>query len=270
MQASPLQAIRISVVHLASACHFWESAFGYQFVRETQVEDPALRSVWEVEGGSLHVARLERRGEPYARLELYQWENCTGEPARDPHRPWDPGVRELQFHVDDLSKSRAHLERLRCHFPNGDSVFMTPFGERCRLVTNGTAAASVALTVPSLEEAQAFFQDGLGWTCKELTGATDAASISSAARLLCASNGSGFGRIEASEYRRLADPRAPIDRSPRMSPRYTGVWMLTTSTSRLPEGDRRIIDCDVPFVGRTRAIVSRAPGGVRFGVFEAI
>lgn len=270
MQASPLRAIRISVLNLASACHFWESAFGYQFVREAQADDPVLRRAWEVEGGSLHVARLERPGEPYARLELYQWEYCTGEPARDPHRPWDPGVRELQFQVDDLIRSRAHLERLRCQFLGDAPVFVTPFGERCRLVSTGIATASVALTVPSLQEARTFFVDLLGWTCKELTSGPDAASITSAARLLCSSNGSGFGRIEASEYRRLADPRPPIDRSIRMSPRHTGVWMLTASTTRLPEGDRRIIDCDVPFVGRTRAIVTRAPGGVRFGVFEAL
>lgn len=261
MRANPLQAIRIGVLNLAAACHFWESAFGFQVVGQTQVDDLVLRKLWEAEGGFLHAARLERPGDPCGRLELYQWEGCSGEPARDPQNPWDPGVRELQFHVADAAKSRWQLERLHCRFPDPDPfVFVTPFGERCRIVDNGAVAAPVVLTVPALAEAREFFETFLGWSCQEEAAAT---------QILCSAGGGGFGRIAVSEYRRFADPRLPVDRAPRMSPRYTGVWMLTASTGQLPAADSRIIRCQVPFVGPTHAIVTRAPGGVRFGVYEA-
>ncbi len=271
MRVSPLQAIRISVSNLPAACHFWESTFGFQFAAETEVYDSVLRRLWDAEGGSLRAARLERPGDPYARIELYHWDGCVNEPIRDPRRPWDPGVRELQFHVSDLARTAAHLERIQCRFLEGSSVFVTPFGERCRLVSNGTAAASVALTVASHDEARAFFTGFLGWSCevRQEGLVPGAASIAGGERLVFSSSGSGFGRVEVSEYRRFADPRVGVPTAARMSPRYTGVWMLTASTDRLPPGDPRIADVDVPFIGRRKAIVGRAPSGVRFGVFEA-
>src|SRR4051812_48754877 len=143
MRVSPLQAIRISVINLAAACHFWETSFGFRLTATTEVHDPTLRRLWETEGGAMHVARLEKLGESFARLELYQWEGCTGEPIRDAGRPWDPGVRELQFRVDDHARTIAHLERLQCQILDS-SVFVTPFGERCRLVNQPKPA--VALT----------------------------------------------------------------------------------------------------------------------------
>jgi len=270
MRASPLQAIRIATVNLAAARHFWESAFGFRFVAETEVHDPVLRRLWDTtDGGTVRVAWLDLPDHPCARLELYQWEGCTGEPIRDARRPWDTGVREVCLPSRaglDNDRMRAQLERMQCRFLAAD-VFINPFGERCRLST----AASVSLTVQELESAEQFFNGFLGWDCEvrdEVTVA-GAATIAPGSRLLFAPAGSnGYGKVEASLYRRLADPRETIATAPRMSPRYTGVWMLTASVARLPEDDPRIVDCDIPFVGRSRAIVGRAPGGVRFGVYE--
>jgi hypothetical protein len=234
MRVNPLQAIRIGVVNLAAARHFWESAFGFQFAGETEVHDPVLRRLWDTDGGTMQVARLDLQGHVFPRLELFQWEGCEGKPIRDPLRPWDFGVREMNIPVWP-NFDRSRLERLKCRFVD-ESVFINPFGERCRLA----APPYVALTVPAIEPARSFFGD------------------------------LASGQVEVTSYKRIADPREAMDTAPRMSPRYTGVWMLTTAVDRLPEGDPRIVDCDVPFVGRTRAIVSRAPGGVRFGMFEAL
>jgi catechol 2,3-dioxygenase-like lactoylglutathione lyase family enzyme len=240
MRVSPLESVRLSVSNLAAARHYWESAMGFACTGETSVDDPTLRRIWGTEGGEMRAARLERPGS--TKLELFHWEGCTGEPVRDARRPWDYGVAELVF-------ATARGER------NGE-IFITPFGERCRFARE----ESVVLSVAPGEDCGAFFGDFLGWSQREKSGVDmkDAASIS-------ACDVHAYQGVDAAQFTRLADPRAAVATADRMSPAYTGVWMLTASVvAHSPE----TMLVEVPFIGRRRAVVTRAPGGVRFGVFE--
>jgi hypothetical protein len=73
--------------------------------------------------------------------------------------------------------------------------------------------------------------------------------------------------VEANRFVRAADPRMALSTAERMSPAYTGVWMLTACAPSVDAPEARAVE--VPFVGYRKAVVTRAPGGVRFGVFEA-
>jgi catechol 2,3-dioxygenase-like lactoylglutathione lyase family enzyme len=264
MIASPLQAIRLSVANLAAARHFWESAMGFQYLGETAVDDPILRKIWGTEGGSMRAARLERSGSN-CRLELFHWEGCTGEPIRDPRRPWDLGVAELQIPAQHPDRLFSALER-QCEILQPGSVFLTPFGERCRIAPSGQDEAAV-LSVASLEDCDGFFSGFLGWRSgqrKLVAGAM--AGAASVNKREAATYGSPGAHVEGIHFERTADPRATRETAERMSPAYTGVWMLTASVDRLE--DMAGSEVEVPFVGRRRAVVTRAPGGVRFGVFE--
>ncbi len=264
MHASHLQAIRLSVANLAAARHFWESALGFRCVGETEVNDPILRRIWGTEGGEMRAARLERAGS--SRIELFHWEGCTGQPIRDPRRPWDHGVIELQLQCampDRLIVTlQHHCEML------GEGAFLTPFGERCKLLPD--TGESVVLSVPSSEECDLFFSGFLGWHLRDrlaiTNGFTGTASISLCETTIYSSNGGGAGSVEANRFVRRADPRIAQSTAERMSPAYTGVWMLTACVESVIAPEASVVE--VPFVGRRRAVVTRAPGGVRFGVFE--
>ena len=264
MHASSLQAIRISVANLAAARHFWESSLGFQCVGETEVNDPILRKIWGTEGDEMRSARLERAGS--SRIELFHWEGCTGQPIRDPRRPWDLGVAELQLQCSVPERLMPLLDR-HCEIL-GAGAFITPFGERCRLVAG--ADDSVTLSVPSVDECEPFFSGFLGWHLKERRAASEgivgAASISRCDTALYSSDNGGSGCVEASHFVRAADPRIALSTAERMSPAYTGVWMLTACAERVDAPEASVVE--VPFVGRRKAVVTRAPGGVRFGVFE--
>ena len=264
MHASHLQAIRLSVANLAAARHFWESALGFLCVGETEVNDPILRRIWGTEGGEMRAARLERAGS--SRIELFHWEGCTGLPIRDPRRPWDLGVVELQLQCKTPVRLLATLER-HCEIL-GAGAFITPFGERCRVVAS--VDESAVLSVPSSEECDLFFSGFLGWHPRDrraiANGFTGAASISLCETTIYSSNGGGAGCVEASRIVRSADPRVALSTAERMSPAYTGVWMLTACAERVDAPEGKVVE--VPFVGRRKAVVTRAPGGVRFGVFE--
>lgn len=267
MHASSLQSIRLSVSNLAAARHFWESVLGFQCVGETEVNDPILRKIWGTEGGEMRAARLERLGS--SRIELFHWEGCTGQPIRDPRRPWDLGVAELQLQCATPERMLATLER-HCDILDASS-FITPFGERCRLVAG--VDESVVLSVASVEDCEAFFSGFLGWHLRGGRRAVQAtvaraASISRCDLALYSSNGGGAGCVEASRFVRAADPRVALSTSDRMSPAYTGVWMLTSCAPRVDAAEAAVVE--VPFVGRRKAVVTRAPGGARFGVFESL
>jgi hypothetical protein len=150
----------------------------------------------------------------------------------------------------------------------GDSVFVTPFGERCRLVSG--VDESVVLSVAGLQECDEFFNGFLGWHPRgrraTAGGIAGAASVSLCDAAMFSSNGGGTGCVEASRFERSADPRSAIATAERMSPAYTGVWMLTACAERVTAPEAAVVE--VPFVGRRKAVVTRAPGGVRFGVFE--
>lgn len=264
MHASSLQAIRLSVANLAVSRHFWESVLGFRCVGETLVNDPFLRRLWGTEGGEMRASRLERAGS--SRIELFHWEGCTGQAIRDPRRPWDLGVVELQMQYATPERLLPLLER-HCEIL-GDGVFVTPFGERCRLVSG--ADESVVLSVSTAEESDEFFSGFLGWHLRERravgSGYAGAASISLCDAAMYSSNGGGAGCVETSRFVRSADPRVTLPTAERMSPAYTGVWMLTACAERVDAPEATVVE--VPFVGRRKAVVTRAPGGVRFGVFE--
>ena len=275
-RVSALQAIRISVANLAVARRFYEAAFGVSLVAETEVTDPVLRRLWNAEGGSLRMARLERPDSSSAAIELMEWEGCSGQPARDPRQLWDFGLLSLCLRADEAKVS--DLCRLNCQRLSegaAETVLFTPFGDRLAVSRNAEFRSGVTLVAPSASTAEQFFVGGLGWAtvCSGIqTHIAGAASIDCVHQRVFASNGSDG--VEVLQFDRSADPRPSLHTANRLSPEFTGPWMLTAAAldgclDLVAEHlGVAVVEADVPFVGRTRAVVTRAPGGVPFGVFE--
>jgi hypothetical protein len=246
--AALLDAVRISVGNGSVARHFWETALGLHFVYERDISsDRATREAWDIRRGGLRLTRLEIAPDVFPKIELLEWEGCSGLPIRDARHPWDYGLLALRIPVSNLDARLAHVAQWRCKVErNGpEACVTTPGGERVILRQGGEA--TVIAVVPSIETAKVFFRDSLmlpnGIPARAEKRFSGAASVELVQSLR-------LGSLEVMELKRSADPRPAMATESRMHAGYTGYCMLSVSMMGSSE------------VAGTSIEIRRAPGGI--------
>ena len=131
-RATMLDAVRISVGNGSVARHFWETALGLHFVSERDVIDSETREIWDIRRGGLRLTRVEIAPVVFPKIELLEWEGCSGRPIREAKHPWDYGLLALRIPVSDLDARLAHIAQWRCKVErNGPEAWVsTPTGEK--------------------------------------------------------------------------------------------------------------------------------------------
>jgi catechol 2,3-dioxygenase-like lactoylglutathione lyase family enzyme len=169
----------------------------------------------------------------------------------------------------------------------------TPVGERATILQVGPATATphplseavatVGSIVSSLEETIRFYRDALGLHLA-LTIDQQGEPFSSLlgappeTRLQFALLTSGAGWVGKFEFMQLTLPQAEPTRA-HNDGRHTGYWMMSVQTENLTILHQRAeaagaqilrapMTVDRPFVGRTRAMILRAPGGERLECWQ--
>ena len=219
-------AIRISVGNGSVARHFWETAMGLHFVDEHEILDAETREIWGIRRGMLRLTRLEMGRDVFPKIDLLEWEGCSGRPIRDARHPWDYGLLALRIPVSDLDARLAQLAQWRCKIDrNGlEACVTTPGGERVLLRQGGEPA--VIAVVPSIDSAKGFFRESLrlpnGIPTRAETRFSGAASVDLVQSLR-------LGALEVMEFQRSADPRPAWATEGRMNVGYTGYCMLSVS-----------------------------------------
>jgi hypothetical protein len=239
-KAAVLDAVRVSVGNGSVARHFWETALGLHFVYERDLSsDWPIRDAWNIRRGSLRLTRLEIAPDTFPKVELLEWEGCSGQPIRDARHPWDYGLLALRIPVSNLDARLAHVAQWRCKVDrNGpEASVTTPGGERVILRQGGEPA--VIAVVPSLETAKGFFRESLmlpnGLPVRAEKRFSGAASVESVQSLR-------LGSLEVMELRRSADPRPAMATGSRMHAGYTGYCMLSVTGSRPVDETRSALE----------------------------
>lgn len=247
-----LDAVRVSVGNGSVARHFWETALGLRFVSERDVCEEETREVWDIRRGELRVTRLEIAPEVFPKIELLEWEGCSGQPIRNAKHPWDYGLLALRIPVSDLEARLSQMAQWRCKIdrPSADEACLTtPTGERIVLRQGGEPA--VIAVVPSIETSKAFFRDSLmlpnGIPVKAAQRFPGAATVDLAQTLR-------LGPLEVMEMKRSADPRPAAPTEARMHAGFTGYCMLSVTRSA---------------AGKSSIELMRGPGGIPVEVITA-
>jgi len=228
-KSTVLDAIRISVGNGSVARHFWETALGLHFVSERDIIDEATREVWDIRRGALRLTRLEIAPEVFPKIELLEWEGCSGRPIRDVKHPWDYGLLALRIPVSNLDARLSYLaSQWRSKVDRtspAEAGITTPTGERVVLREGGEPA--VIAVVPSIDAAKGFFHQSLmmpnGFPARAEKRFSGAASVDFIQSLR-------LGTLEVMEFKRSADPRPAAATSARMHAGYTGYCMLSVTT----------------------------------------
>ena len=224
--AASIDSVRVSVGNGSVARHFWETALGLHFVEEREISDAHTREVWGIRHGSLRLTRLEMGPDVFPKIDLLEWEGCSGSPIRDARHPWDYGLLALRIPVSDLDARLAHVAQWRCKVErNGpEAAVTTPNGDRVVLREGGEPA--VIAVVPSIDHAKGFFRDSLmlpnGIPPRAGKRFAGAASVDLVQSLR-------LGALEMMEFGRSADPRPAAATESRMHVGYTGYCMLSVS-----------------------------------------
>ncbi|HEY3739292.1 MAG TPA: hypothetical protein VGL53_05585 [Bryobacteraceae bacterium] len=210
------------------ARHFWETALGLRFVNERDVYEEETREAWDIRRGALRVTRLEIAPEVFPKIELLEWEGCSGQPIRNAKHPWDYGLLALRIPVSDLEARLSQLAQWRCKIDRtgAEACVTTPTGERVVLRQGGEPA--VIAVVPSIETSKTFFRDSLmlpnGIPIKAAHQFPGAATVDLAQTLR-------LGPLEVMEMKRSADPRPAAATEARMHAGFTGYCMLSVTRS---------------------------------------
>jgi catechol 2,3-dioxygenase-like lactoylglutathione lyase family enzyme len=299
---SPVQSIVIRVAEVTAARSFYETTLGLTCVGETDDIATEARALWEMTTGTLRVARLAKPGEPFGMIDLVEWSAGRHEPARQ--QTFASGIFTLNFRVGDFDRAVAQLipagaalisepleyeagQRIR------EAMVTTPVGERATILQVGPATATpqplgeavatVGSIVSSLEETIRFYRDALGLHLA-LTIDQQGEPFSSLlgappeTRLQFALLTSGAGWVGKFEFMQLTLPQAEPTRA-HNDGRHTGYWMMSVQTENLTILHQRAeaagaqilrapMTVDRPFVGRTRAMILRAPGGERLECWQ--
>lgn len=219
-----IDAIRISVGNGSVARHFWETALGLYFVDEYEISNAEMREIWGIRHGTLRLTRLEIGRDVFPKIDLLEWEGCSGLPIRDARHPWDYGLLALRIPVSNLDARLAQLAQWRCKVDrNGpEACVTTPGGERVLLRQGGEPG--VIAVVPSIDRAERFFRESLrlpnGIPARAETRFSGAASVDLVQTLR-------LGSLEVMEFQRSADPRPAWATEGRMNVGYTGYCMLS-------------------------------------------
>jgi catechol 2,3-dioxygenase-like lactoylglutathione lyase family enzyme len=185
-------------------------------------------------------------------------------------------------HVYELAPGKR-LREVMVYAPGGERHTLLQVGE----ATPGSAhplsgpVVTVGMMVPSIAAARAFYGDALGLSVAmetERIGGpfTQTMKVPAETRmqmLLLTSGGNWTGKLMLFELTLPDGDLGAQDRSERIDGRFTGHWMLSLVASdldvlaeRCREAGARVlngpVEIDRPFIGRTRAMILRAPGGV--------
>lgn len=186
LSVSPVRAVLLNVASLEKARHFYEKALGMSCLGEVDDVDPAVRELWGLGAGRVRMASMGLQEDPFARVELVEWEGCTGRPLRDQDRAFDHGVLTINLRTSDIEKALIHLQAQGAKiifppvkYPYQPEIFLYeamvigPNQERYTLLQIGEAqppeghvigdvVATVGVVVPDSDLARTFYADLLG------------------------------------------------------------------------------------------------------------
>ena len=105
--AAPVRAARFTGPHCVGngsvARHFWETALGLHR-SEREVFEDETREAWDIRRGALRLTRLEI-APIFSKIELLEWEGCSGKPIRNAKHPWDYGLVPALWILKPISKA---------------------------------------------------------------------------------------------------------------------------------------------------------------------
>ncbi|GEM_PF-4385699 len=183
---SPVRSVVVRVPRLDEARLFYEEAFGLTCFAEAEIDAPAVRELWGIDGEALRVAQLGQPGESWGMIELIQ---SSGVDRLFPPRSSQPeelGLFTLNFLTTDLDRAMQRLASRGVSFVSPPQTYETrpgriihevvaqaPDGQRWTLLQVGgkidterhplgQAIATVGTMVSSLEEARVFYAGILG------------------------------------------------------------------------------------------------------------